>query len=431
MLRTHYVGELSPEMDGQDVALAGWVHEVRDIGKIKFIQLRDRTGIAQVIAKKGVASEEVMKAMSLVKESVVQVKGKVKAEKQSKKGYEIVPVEVVDLNPISTLVPFEVTGKVPAEIDVRLDNRCIDLRRLETTAVFRIQHEVLRSFREKMLEMNFEEIRPPCITGAATEGGTEVFRFDYFEKHAYLVQSPQLYKQLAVIGGMDRVFMTVPVFRAEKHNTTTHLNEVLQMDAEMGFADHDDAMDALEKAALQILSGVRKNCGDALKALGGEVSVPKEVPRYTYSDCVERLKKAGESMEWGHDFTKEQDKKLGDLIPEELYIITEWPTKVRAFYSHPIEGAPEKCNAYDLMYRGLEIASGAQRIHRPEMLLDALKSRGLNPEEFEFYVKPFRFGAPPHAGWSIGLERLTMKLAGMENIREACLFPRDRHRLTP
>jgi len=430
-MRTHYIGELSPGMDGQEVVLAGWVHEVRDIGKIKFIQLRDRTGIAQVTAKKGEASDDVMKAMSLVKESVVKVRGRMKAEKQAKKGFEIVPLEVVDLNPISTLVPFEVTGKVPAEIDVRLDNRCIDLRRLESTAVFKIQHEVLRSFREKMLELGFEEIRPPCITGAATEGGTEVFKFDYFEKHAYLVQSPQLYKQLAVIGGMDKVFMTVPVFRAEKHNTTTHLNEVLQMDAEMGFADHEDAMGALGETALHVLSGVKKNCGEALKTLKSDVSVPKEVPRYTYSECVERLKKAGEKMEWGHDFTKEQDKKLSELIPEELYMITEWPTKVRAFYSHPIEGAPEKCNAYDLMYRGLEIASGAQRIHKPEMLVGALRSRGLNPDEFEFYVKPFKFGAPPHAGWSIGLERLTMKLAGMENIREACLFPRDRHRLTP
>ncbi len=431
MMRTHYVGELSPGMDGQEVILAGWVHEVRDIGKIKFVQLRDRSGIAQVTAKKGVASEEVMKAMSLVKESVVQIRGTVKAEKQSKKGYEVIPLEVKDLNPISAMVPFEVTGKVPAEIDVRLDNRTIDLRRLETSAVFKIQHEVLRAFREKLIELNFQEIRTPCIAAAATEGGTEVFRVEYFERHAYLVQSPQLYKQLAVIGGMDRVFMTVPVFRAEKHNTTTHLNEVLQMDAELGFGDHNDAMDVLEKAALHILSSVRKNCGEALKTLETEVLVPEKVPRYTYSDCVEKLKAAGEAMEWGHDFTKEQDKKLGELIPEELYFITEWPTKVRAFYSHPIEDAPEKCNAFDLIYRGLEIASGAQRIHKPEMLIDALKSRGLDPAGFEFYISPFRFGAPPHAGWSIGLERLTMKLAERENIREACLFPRDRHRLTP
>ncbi len=429
--RTHYVSELTPAMDGQEVVLAGWVHEVRDIGKIKFIQLRDRTGIVQVIGKNGVVPDDVLKSMSLVKESVVQIRGKVKAEKQSRKGFEIIPLEVKDLNPVSATVPFELTGKVPAEIDVRLDNRTVDLRRLETQAIFRIQHSVLKAFREKLLEMDFQEIRTPCIVAAATEGGTEVFRIEYFEKHAYLGQSPQLYKQLAVIGGMDRVFMTVPVFRAEKHNTTTHLNEVLQMDVEMGFVDDNDAMGVLEATMLHILSSVKKECAPELETLGAKLDVPKAIPRYTYDHCLELLSNSGVKMEWGADFPKENEKKLFELIPEELFFITDWPTKARAFYAHPKDGAPEKCNAFDLIYRGLEIASGAQRIHKADMLIDALKSRGLDPADFEFYVRNFRFGAPPHAGWSIGAERLTMKLAGRENIREACLFPRDRHRLTP
>ncbi|MDD5318132.1 MAG: aspartate--tRNA(Asn) ligase, partial [Candidatus ainarchaeum sp.] len=237
--------------------------------------------------------------------------------------------------------------------------------------------------------------------------------------------------QLAVIGGMDRVFMTVPVFRAEKHNTTTHLNEILQMDAEMGFCDHSDAMDVLEQVMLNILSSVKKNCPDLLENACAKISVPEKVPRYAYSDCVKRLEGAGAAMEWGGDFTKEQEKKLFSLIPEELFFITDWPTKARAFYSMPREDDPEICNAFDLVYKGLEISSGAQRIHRADVLVSALKARGLDPEAFEFYVNAFRMGAPPHAGWSIGLERLTMKLTGKENIREACLFPRDRTRLTP
>jgi len=430
-LRTHYVKDITPSINDTEVYLAGWVHEVRDMGKLKFIQLRDRTGIVQITGKKGIVPDEVLKKMALVKESVVRVRGRVKAEPKAKLGFEIIPIEITDLNPISAMVPFEVTGKVPAEMDVRLDNRYIDLRRLETTAIFQIQHEVLRAFREKLLELGFQEIRPPCIAAAATEGGTEIFKIQYFEKEAFLVQSPQLYKQLAVIGGMDRVFMTVPVFRAEKHNTTTHLNEVLQMDIEMGFGDHNDAMDVLEKTVLNIISGVKKNCSEALKTLGVDLNVPEKVPRYTYDECVERLKGAGVPMEWGADFTKEQEKKLVELVPEELFFITEWPTKVRAFYSMPNEERPEVCNAFDLMYKGLEISSGAQRIHKPDLLVEALKSRGLNPENFEFYIRAFRLGAPPHAGWSIGLERITMKLAGVENIREACLFPRDRTRLTP
>ena len=430
-LRTHYVSALSPAMDGQEVTLAGWVHEVRDMGKIKFLQLRDRTGIAQVIAKKGDTDEALMDAMGFVKESVVQVRGKVKAQPQAKKGYEIVPLSIVDLNPVTAMIPFEVTGKVPAEIDVRLDNRYVDLRRLETAATFHIQSEVLHGFREKLRELGFQEIRTPCLSAAATEGGADIFRVEYFEKHAFLVQSPQLYKQFAVIGGMDKVFMTMPVFRAEKHNTTAHLNEVLQMDIEIGFADHLDAMDVLEKTTLNILSCVKTNCAQDLQTLSAPLEVPASIPRYSYTQCVEKLAGAGEKIGWGEDFSKEQEKKLFTLVPEELFFITDWPTKVRAFYSMPQKDAPEKCNAFDLMFRGVEICSGAQRIHQPGLLVEALKARGLDPEAFEFYINAFKVGAPPHAGWSIGLERLTMKLANRENIRDACLFPRDRTRLTP
>jgi len=431
MIRTHYVSELNPGMDGEEVTLAGWVHEVRDIGKIVFIQLRDRSGIAQVTAKKGVVDDSVMKQMNLVKESVVKITGKVKKSEQSKKGYEIIPSNVEDLNPVSTTIPFEVTGKVPADLDVRLDHRHIDFRRVDSQAVFRIQSEVLVAFREKLVGLGFQEIRPTCIVEAATEGGTDVFEVQYFEKKAYLGQSPQLYKQLAVIGGMDKVFMTIPVFRAEKHNTTTHLNEVLQMDIELGFGDHNDAMDVLEAVTLHILRKVKENCAKELEALGQEVRVPEKIPRYTYRDCVKMLLEKGVKVEPSADFTKEEEKKLREAIPEELFFVTEWPTKARAFYSMPKKDEPEYCNAFDLMYKGLEISSGAQRIHIPELLIEALKSRGLDPEGFSFYIEAFRMGAPPHAGWSIGLERITQQLTGVKNIRECTMFPRDRHRVTP
>lgn len=431
MIRTHYVSELKPEMDGKEVTLAGWVHEVRDIGKIIFIQLRDRTGVTQVTAKKGVVTDEVIAKMKLVKESVVRVRGKIAANKQAKKGYEIIPLEVEDLNPVSAMIPFEVTGKVPAEIDVRLDHRYIDFRRLETQAIFKIQAEVMVAFREKLVGLGFQEIRPTCLVGAATEGGTDVFEVQYFERKAYLAQSPQLYKQLAVIGGMDKVFMTIPVFRAEKHNTTTHLNEVLQMDVELGFGDHNDAMDVLEAVTIHILKQVKEKCPEELALLGQDVKVPVKIPRYTYSECVKRLATKGVKVQPNADFSKEEEKQMLETIPEELFFITDWPTKVRAFYSMPKKDDPEHCNAFDLMYKGLEISSGAQRIHSPEILIHALKSRGLNPDDFKFYVDAFRVGAPPHAGWSIGLERITQQLTGVKNIRECTMFPRDRTRLTP
>src|SRR5271157_233064 len=216
MLRTHYACDVKPGMKGETVSLAGWVHEVRDIGKVKFLILRDRTGLVQVTGKKGVTDDAVLGRMSLVKESVVRVTGIVRDEKQARGGVEINPTEIVDLNPVEVKIPFEVTGKVPADLDVRLNHRQIDLRRIETSAVFKVKGQMLHSFRERLCQLGFTEINPPCIVSAATEGGTELFPVEYFERKAFLAQSPQLYKQLAVIGGMDKIFMTTPVFRAEK-----------------------------------------------------------------------------------------------------------------------------------------------------------------------------------------------------------------------
>lgn len=230
---------------------------------------------------------------------------------------------------------------------------------------------------------------------------------------------------------MDRVFMTIPVFRAEKHNTTSHLNEVFQMDIEMGFGDHNDAMDALDAVFKHMLACAKKNCADALKTLGVEVKIPGEIKRYTYSEVVDLLNENEAKINWGEDFSKEQEKKMVELLGDEAFFITAWPTKVRAFYSMPNSENDEVCNAFDFMYRGMEIASGAQRIHQPELLVKQLKARGLNPDDFNFYVNAFRMGAPPHAGWSVGMERLVMKICERENIRECALFPRDRNRLTP
>jgi len=429
-MRTHYTEEVSQEMDGKTVIVAGWVHELRDMGKLKFILLRDRTGIIQITAKKGIVPDEVFD-VHLVKETVIRVEGKVRKEKQAPEGREIVPEKIEILGEVSTKIPFEVTGKVPADLDVRLDKRYVDLRRKETSAIFKIQNEVNSAFREKLLSLGFQEIVPPCIVAAATEGGTNLFPIIYFEKEAFLGQSPQLYKQMAVVGGMDRVFMTVPAFRAEKHNTVTHLNEVLQMDIEMGFADHNNVMDVLAKVLIHILKRVDENSKKELEVLGQKLVVPKEVKKYDYTWIIEQLKKNGVDIEWGQDFGREEEREIAKIIPDEAYFITDWPTKIRAFYSMPNSKKPEICNAFDLIYRGLEISSGAQRIHLPELLVQQLKNRGLNPDDFEFYINAFRCGAPPHGGWSIGMERITMKITGQTNIRECSMFPRDRTRLTP
>jgi len=430
LLRTHYIEEAKGKV-GSEVTVAGWAHEVRDIGKIKFILLRDRSGIIQVTAKTGTSSPDILGKMVHPKETVLSITGTVLENKIAPDGVELIPTRIDVIGPVSIKVPFEVTGKVPADMEVRLDNRHVDLRRDKTAAIFKVKSEVLRAFREKAMGLGFQEIVTPFIVSAATEGGTALFKLMYFERGAFLAQSPQLYKQLAVIGGMDRVFMTVPAFRAEKHNTPTHLNEVLQMDIEVGFADHEDAMNFLESFALHILNSVQKNCKKELGLLESNIPVPEKINRYKYSHIIELLKKNNVPVEWGKDFSAEQKKRIAELIGDELYFIYEWPTIARAFYSMPREDNPDFCNAYDLMWGEVEIAGGAQRAHSPEILLKQLKLHGLDEKDFEFYVNAFKVGAPPHAGWSIGLERITMKLCNQHNIRECALFPRDRTRITP
>lgn len=430
MHRTHYTKDAKKEA-GKVVRVAGWVHDFRDLGKLKFVLLRDISGIIQVTMKKGVVADELLNAVKLNKEDVVSFEGTIKENKIAPDGVELVPSSFEHLNKVERKLPVDPTGVIPSEIDTRLDYRYIDLRRKESSLIFRVKSLAIYAFREKLSELGFHEIHPSAISGAATEGGAEVFEVQYFENKAFLVQSPQLYKQLAVVGGFDRVMMTVPVFRAEKHNTTTHLNEITQMDIEMGFADHKDAMDVLEKVVIHMISKVKEGLGAEIAPLWGELIVPQSIPRYTYSELVEKLNASGFEMKHGWDFTKEAEKRMHEFLGDELYFIYDWPTSVRAFYSMPDEKNPDFCHAFDLMYRGVEISSGAKRIHIPALLEEQLRKRGIDPHNFEFYINAFRMGAPPHAGWSVGLERIVMKMCNQENIRECMLFPRDRTRLLP
>ncbi|MEK6979334.1 MAG: aspartate--tRNA(Asn) ligase [Candidatus Micrarchaeota archaeon] len=413
-----YISDAKKEK-GKSVLISGWVHEIRDLGKMKFILVRDQSGTMQVTMKKGVVPDAVMDSAVMNREDVVSFEGEVKENKIAPDGVELIPISFQLLGKVERKLPVDPSGVVPSELDTRLDHRYVDLRTPRVLNIFKAKSVLANAFREKVLELGFTEIHTPSITGAATEGGTDVFPITYFENKAYLVQSPQLYKQLAVIGGLDRVFMTTPVFRAEKHNTTTHLNEVVQMDIEMGFADHQVVMDYLEIVVLHMLHKV------------GALAPAKVIRRHTYSSLVDELNRHGFKMEWGEDFSKEAEKKITEILGEELYFIYDWPTKARAFYSMPSEKNPEICHAFDLIYKGLEIASGAQRIHKVDLLEKQLQSRGLDPNKFEFYLNAFRMGAPPHAGWSIGLERITMKATNQDNIRECVLFPRDRMRLSP
>jgi aspartyl-tRNA synthetase len=429
MIRTHYAKDITGALDGKEVTVAGWVHEVRETAKVTFLILRDATGAIQVIGKKGETGESIMRALSLPKESVVKITGTVKASSEAKAGAEIVPSEIVDLNPLSVQIPFEVTGKVPADLDVRLNYRYIDLRRAEPAAIFKIESTMLNAFSNTLSGMGFQQIRTPSVIAEASEGGSELFPIAYFEKGAYLAQSPQLYKQLAVIGGMDKVYMIVPVFRAEKSNTVYHITESTQMDIEMGFADADDVIGVLSKTVISVIKTVKEANKKELEVLKADLQVP-EVRVITYSEAIDKLASKGHKIEFGFDISREHEaalqKAYGDAV-----IVRDFPAKLRAFYSMPKADNPELTNSFDFLYKGLEITSGAQRINTPDLLIKSLEKHGLNPKHFEFYINAFRCGAPPHAGWSIGLERFAMQITGSQNIRECALFPRDRKRLTP
>jgi aspartyl-tRNA synthetase len=423
------VNELNESMDGKEVVLAGWVYEVRETAKITFLILRDSTGLVQVTAKRGEVDRSVINAMSLPKESVITVVGVLKKNREAKKGFEIIPKKVTDLNPLSRQIPFDVTGKVPAEIDVRLNYRYVDIRRLESTAIFNIESTILQSFRNFLIERKFKEIRSPTLVEAATEGGSDVFAVEYFERKAYLAQSPQFYKQFALVAGLDKVFMIVPVFRAEKSNTIYHLTEVTQMDIEIAFADDNDAIKLLGEMVVYIIKEVLKNNQEDLKTLNADLKVP-EVKVITYTEAIAALNKKGAHMKFGDDISRVEEEKLQQIYGDGL-IVKDYPREIKAFYSMPKEDDPRIAKGYDFIYKGLEISSGAQRIHLPEVLIESIKRKGLNPKDFEFYIDAFRYGAPPHAGWSIGLERFAMKITGAKNIRECSLFPRDRKRLLP
>ena len=408
------------------VEVVGWVHNTRGLGKIKFLLLRDISGIVQVTAVRDKVDKKIFEIIDKIsRESVVYIKGSVKDSKQAPGGKEIIPGEVVVLSKAEEL-PIDVSDFSKTELPKRLDYRFLDLHRTRIQAIFKIQSEIANSFREFFYNKNFIEVQLPCVISSSSEGGTDLFPVNYFEKKAYLAQSPQLYKQMLACS-IERVFTIAPVWRAEKHNTVRHLNESRQMDIEMAFAGQKEVMKELEDVVKYIVKKVLEKCKSELDLLEIKLKIPK-AKYLSYNETVKILK-----IKYGEDFSPENEKKLDELFPDSIVFVYSWPAEIKPFYIMP-EGEKEDAKlseGFDAIYKGLEISSGGQRIHIPELLEKKLKAKGLNPKNFKSYIDSFRFGAPAHAGWSIGLERLTQLIVKEKNIREAVLFPRDRDRLTP
>ncbi len=429
--RTHLSSDVSAKLAGKEVILMGRVVDARDLGGIKFFVLSDIGGSIQITAPKAKVDKKILdKIDTLTKESAVAVKGKVVAAKQAPRGVEVVPAEMRILNLAETPLALDPTGRVKANIDTRLDARALDLRRPDSLAIFKIRHQALQTTRDYLVSKGFIEVNTPKIVATATESGAALFPITYFEREAFLSQSPQLYKEV-LTGCFDKVFEIGPIFRAEEHDTPRHLNEVTSIDIEAAFATEDDVMKILEDLVSRVFSDVKKRCADELKTLERTLEVPKTpFPRVTYDETLKKLERAGLKMPWGEDLSMPAERKLGELMGG-AYFITDWPTAIKPFYILPNAENPQLCHAFDLMYREIELASGGTRIHQEELLVKQLKQKGLKPENFESHLKNFRTGIPPHAGFGLGLDRLTMILTGAENIREVVLFPRDRQRLTP
>jgi len=429
--RTHLSTDITPELAGSEVILMGWVGDRRDLGGLKFFILHDSGGTIQITAPTAKVDTKVLsKIDTLTTESAVAVKGRVAAVKQAPRGVEVIPEEIKALNIAAAPLPLDPSGRVKADLDTRLDARLLDLRNPRQQSIFKIKNRVLQIVREYLISQNFMEVNTPKIVATATESGAALFPISYFEREAFLSQSPQLYKEV-LTGCFDRVFEIGPIFRAEEHDTTRHLNEVMSIDIEAAFATQDDVIEILENLIARVFDQVRRECPDELKILNRELKVPKvPFPRVRYDDAIKMLDDTEVKVPWGEDLPTSADRKLGELIGG-AYFVTDWPTAIKPFYIMPREDEPKLSYAFDLMYEELELASGGTRVHQEELLIKQLKQKGLNPENFESHVKNFRFGLPPHAGWGLGLDRLIMVLTGIENIRETVLFPRDRKRLTP
>lgn len=429
MYRSHFISDITQELEGKEVVVAGWVHLIRDLGGKKFIIVRDKTGLGQVVVDKG--SEAYKVSEDLTQESVIQVSGVIKADKRAPRGAEIHAHNIVVLNKAKAPLPLDVSGKVKADIDTRLRERVLDLRRQEMQAIIKIQSLALKAFRETLYKEGFVEIFTPKIIASATEGGAQLFPVIYFGKEAFLAQSPQLYKEL-MAGVVERVFEIAPAWRAEESDTPFHLAEFISMDLEMAFADYNDVMNLLERIIYNIVNIIKEQSKEELKILNYEPpNIRLPLKRLPYTEAIEILRGKGYNIKFGDDIGTPELRILNEELKEDLYFIIDWPSDARPFYTKSKDENPELSESFDLIYRFLEIVSGSTRNHKKEVIEEKLKKKGLKPESFEFFLKWFDYGMPPHAGFGMGLARLMVMLTGIQSVKEIVLFPRDKKRLTP
>jgi aspartyl-tRNA synthetase len=426
-----FASELDESFIGKKVSIAGWVEDVRPLGSLTFLTVRDVSDIVQVVFIKGNTPEDIFSTAKLVaRQSAVLIHGAVKESKA--KGAKV-EIQADDMQVISNAyhpLPIDPTGRVGSSLDLRLDARALDLRNPSALAIFKVRHAALQSIRKNLIDKKFIEVSTPKIIGQAAEGGATLFSLDYFGKKAFLAQSPQLYKEQLTLS-LDRVFEISTYFRAEKSHTRRHLNEFVSVDIEAAFSYKEDVMSILEDMVVRTIDDVLKNCKNELKTFNRNLKVPR-IPfdKIVYSETIEELKESGMKIDFGEDLDTKALRRLSKKH-KGFYFITDWPTILKPFYIETRKDKEEISASFDLMNGYLELASGGTRISDKARLEKRLLDDNLDPKDFSDHLKAFTWGMPVHAGWGLGLDRFIMTITGMKNIRDVVLYPRDMFRLSP
>ena len=431
--RTQYSSEISSSLDDKEVIIMGWVSSIRDHGNIVFIMIRDRYGDIQVIAKKSECTDQLLEQMRQIKEhTTLAVRGKIRSQEKAPNGAEVIPLELKVFSMSKRAAPFMVQDKTSVGIDTRLDLRAVDLRRNILQSIFHIRNATLDAVREFLVKKEFTEVNTPKMIATATEGGAALFPIFYYDREAFLAQSPQLYKEQLTMA-FENVFEIGPIFRAEPSRTNRHLSEAISIDVEKAFVDYTDMMALLEEIILHIIASIKEKKKGDLRYLDLELPAAKmPFPKYSYSNIINQLQSAGERIRWGDDLSPQAMKNISEDRINSFYFITDWPSSLKPFYVKPKNIESESISeSFDLMYRSLEVSSGSTRINRKDELLQRMKKQGLNTQAFDYHLRVFDYGVPPHAGFGLGLERLLMAITRIENIRDVTLYPRDIDRLVP
>ena len=424
--RTSYSNDLTKENAGEEVIVFGWVASYRDQGNLIFIIINDKSGSVQITVKKNEIKDEIYQKVNNIKEqSSIGVKGVVKLAKKAPNEIEIVPIDLKILSKSEKTLPFNIFAKTLPSIDKRLDIRAFDLRRTRAQNIFNVREIIIKAIREYFNNTGYREINTPKIISSATEGGAALFPILYYNREAFLTQSPQLYKEQLIVA-FEKVFEIGSAFRAEQSRTLSHLSEFISVDVEEAYVNYTDIMNTIENMINNIIT--RLNESDILEKFQIEKKQIKKFKTYTYKEILNLLNKKGVEKEWGEDITS---RDLKDFNEEEFYFIIDWPTASKPFYIKPNKDNQEISESFDLMYGNKELASGGTRISSKKLLLERFKEKKLKTKAFESHIKMFDYGVPPHAGVGLGLERLIMSIIKEENVREVTFFPRDQRRLTP